>query len=206
MKKILIWASCVLLSGCNALNNYRTNMQPTAVEKADIKAELKKHEKLSLDAPNDAALAKNYVNFYILNAKENCQKYIKQLKESQAHRNYVRGTTSQVGGLTSALMGLASASPAVLGGTGAFFGFADTNMESYGSSYMPSPEISDILEITTKRQNEEVEKLKNTPPTTYTDARSAANDFEKICTNEGISLEIKRAIQNSKSSIDPPPK
>lgn len=195
MKVMILWFFSMFLLGCNAFSNYRTEMQPIRVKKQPITEELKALETNSMKAPNDSALAKAYLEFAILSARENCLTYIGQLKISQAHRNYVRGTTSQIGGLTSAIMGLSSVSPAVIGGTGAFFGFADTNIDSYNNNYMPSPDISDILEIATKQQNKKLETIRQETNYTYPKARLAVNAYESICTNEGITLEIKKAIR-----------
>lgn len=137
-----------------------------------------------------------------------CTYYFTRLDYTHAQRDFAQKETTLVGGLTTALLGLADAGSAVTGGAGAAFGFTSSSFDTYNSAFLASDDVGLLQQLVSSVQNnDKIEILRRVTNSdsgaswpdridTLDLAVSDLNVYISRCTPIGIRNLLKESIAN----------
>lgn len=119
-------------------------------------------------------------------ARSLCSDFFRRISLAKAHRDHAKKQTNVVGGIITASMGLASASPEVVGGTGLLFSGAESSFDAYNASYLVTPDLG-LMEALVRAIQNKKEKIitKNDLPH-VSDAINQLNEYVYPCTFTGM--------------------
>ena len=218
---LLVTAIAVLISGCSTsmLSKYQTpygvrnpiivgEFSPTAqgstkesetmlADSAQIWVNAYRSAKTMNmgDAGYDEAIYR-YVDTGVTYSKLLCSSYFDRLDFSHAHRNFAQKELGLLGGLSSALMGLAGASSGAIAATGSTFGFGGASFDAYNEAFLFGVDIKKLQLLVKERQSQKESDIfgklnaegKVYPESidTLAQAQRALDDYVFHCTQSGI--------------------
>ncbi|WP_147459037.1 hypothetical protein [Pseudomonas sp. AOB-7] len=147
------------------------------------------------DAGYNGAVYK-YVDTGVTYSKLLCSSYFDRLDFSHAHRNFAQKELGLLGGLSSALMGLAGASSGAIAATGSTFGFGGASFDAYNEAFLFGVDIRKLQLLVKERQSQKESDIfgrlnavgKTYPESidTLAQAQRALDDYVFHCTQSGI--------------------
>lgn len=161
------------------------------------------HLERSSASPEDAELAKKYLDSGLTAVDLYCQEFFKQISTSQAHRQFLRSQTNQVGGFVSAILGITNAGSNVTGGVGALFSFLDASVENYDAAFLVAPDLPTVQDLINRTQRTlALELLGADVKYNYPQAERALVMYANNCTFNGIRTIVNKSLSTTNPNVD----
>lgn len=119
-------------------------------------------------------------------ARSLCSDFFRRISLAKAHRDHAQKQTNIVGGIITAGMGLASASPEVVGGTGLLFSGAESSFDAYNASYLVTPDLGLMEALVRAIQNKRDETVTKNDLLHVSDTINQLNEYVYPCTYTGM--------------------
>lgn len=119
-------------------------------------------------------------------ARSLCSDFFRRISLAKAHRDHAQKQTNILGGIITAGMGLASASPGVVGGTGLLFSGAESSFDTYNASYLVTPDLGLMEALVRAIQNKRDKAVTKRDLVHVSDVINQLNEYVYPCTHTGM--------------------
>jgi len=135
-----------------------------------------------------------------------CDIYFQRLIEEQTRRNFARSQSNLAGGLTSAILGLASAGSGVTGGVGALFSFIDATFENFDANFLVSPDIPAVYDLVRRAQKtwEDTNLGSANANLSFAESERLIKEYANICSFIETKRLVTEAVQRGETFALPP--
>jgi len=171
---------------------------PKMVESSDVTAQFTSHEDMAFKTMTPAQYVATGYNLVY----SNCTNYFDALIKLQNQTGFVKDTTIAGGSAAGAILGLAKASSAVIGGLAAGVGFAAATIDSFDKRALVTPYPDETKSLILAA----LDKFSSDAPADTTSSPGIAiarvQHYAELCTYSGISRFAKQALQAAKLGSD----
>ena len=119
-------------------------------------------------------------------ARSLCSDFFRRISLAKAHRDHAQKQTNIAGGLITAAMGLASASPEAVGASGLVFSSAESSFDAYNAAYLVTPDLGLMEALVRAVQNDLSSKVAKNDMPHVSDAIGKLNEYVYPCTFTGM--------------------
>lgn len=155
-------------------------------------------------APDDKAKVAGYVRQGVALVQLHCQRWFGRIEARQQRSELDTSNYNVISQLGTALLGLGSASPAVMSGYGALnVAWAGVNA-NIGSAYLAAPNAANVKRLTLDAVDSRAAQLLGTAPKPqvpahYTDAYVALERLASICTPAEVRRLTNKTVEQAKT-------
>lgn len=202
----------VIVSGCASTRALRTDLSSMPAQTGrESEAlvnnlldayRLSANSRLQLNGDLKQDSVNNFTDAGITLSDHLCENFFRATNASARRRQFARGTVNDVGGIISAVLGLASAGSAVTGGVAAGFSFLDSGFRNYDSSFLVDTDISKVRRLTVAAQDNMKQHVLANRPNTVFAAQSTIIRYSSLCSFLGMQDLINSAISEKATRIE----
>jgi len=130
-----------------------------------------------------------------------CNDFFDRVAFAFAHREHARKQTNIAGGLITGIMGLAGASPELVGGTGLGFASAESAFNAYNESFMVTPDLGLMHALVRTTQDAKDKLVDEATLLHVTDVQKHLADYVAPCTFTGMQALLDESLKRKLSDF-----
>lgn len=210
----ILFIAVTALAGCSHTQSLRTDLSARPVSTGLEEAALVQNLMLAYKACSPLESCKE---FKIENKSETiqpfveagmtlsdyyCDLYFRQTNTAARKRRFTRNATNDVGGVLSAILGLAKAGSGVTGGIAAGFSFADSGFRNYDESFMVDADLSKLRRLVLSAQDNMKKAIFGSPPRSYFAAESTIIRYAGLCSFLGMQDLLNDSVTEKTARIE----